>query len=116
MKEPVQVTLIQLRDYLLAQRPDKPIEMGTGYNVGPGCLMTQYGRERGFEFDYSSTVSKCWSNGDDAVAGLDGFVFDIFYRSGDNCETWEKADQIARRYSKNTCGYWQDMVKDKTNK
>ena len=114
MKEPVQVTLIQLRDYLLAQRPDKPINMGSGYNEGVGCLMTQYGRDHGFLFDYSSNSNMSWTDGKTVVATMDGGPFEIFYRPSDH--EYKDAYQIATRYPNNTCGYWMDLVKDKTNK
>lgn len=123
MKEPVKfccklVTLDQLRDYLLAQRPDKEIDMDTGHNKGVGCLMTQYGRDHDFDFYYSNSAGQEWRGRDDdsfyTVAILDGYVFNIFYNMED--PEYDAAKQIASRYSRYTCGYWQDMVKNKTNK
>ena len=118
MKEPVKVTLDQLRDYLLKKRPDAEIDMGTGDNRGVGCLMTQYGRDHEFTFDYSHATNQKWQGRDDngfyVEAVLDGYVFDIFYRDGDL--EYVAAKEIASRYSRYTCGYWQDMVKNKTNK
>lgn len=118
MKEPVKVTLIQLRDYLLAQSPDKPINMLTGYNEGCGCLMAQYGRDHEFTFEYCSSLQNKWTGKDNSgsytEAVLDGYVFDLFYRLED--PEYGAAYKIASRYSKYTCGYWMDMLKDKTNK
>ena len=118
MKEPVKVTLIQLRDYLLTKRPDDGIDMSTGGNVGVGCLMTQYGRDHEFLFGYSNASAQKWTghvdNGSYVEAVLDGYVFDIFYRPGD--PEYVAAKEIASRYSSFTCGYWMDMVKDKPNK
>lgn len=118
MNEPVKVTLVQLRDYLLTQRSDKLIEMTTGINDGPGCLMTQYGRDHEFTFNYSNSTERKWTYCDDygyhVEAVLDGYVFDLFFNHKD--KEFKAAKQIASRYSRNTCGYWQDMLKDKTNK
>lgn len=118
MKEPVKVTMIQLRDYLLAQRPDKPINMASGCNDGPGCLMTQYGRDHEFTFEYCSALQNNWTGKDNSgsytEAVLDGYVFDLFYRIEDL--EYDAAYKIGSRYSKDTCGYWMDMLKDKTNK
>lgn len=53
-------SLKDLRDFLLALPDDAPIEMETGFADGFGCLMTQYGRTRGWKFGYSSDLYAGW--------------------------------------------------------
>lgn len=45
------ITLQELRDFVVGQPDDAPVELydGTGNN-GPGCVLVQYARSKGIDF------------------------------------------------------------------
>jgi hypothetical protein len=59
-KDIPKVTLQELKEFLLSLPDDTPIDMANPfYNKGCGCLMTQYGKSKGWECDESDA----WGGG-----------------------------------------------------
>lgn len=51
------VTAEQIREYILAQNPERTVDMNNPYLPTPekaGCLLTQYGIDNGFDFNYTT--------------------------------------------------------------
>ena len=99
------VTLQDLADFLLALPDNAPIRMSCGEYRNPiGCLMTQYGKNKGWVFEYSYSDGIWEDKNYNVVARLDsnyGGVFELFHDSDGGEET---------RY---TTKPWKDLLKDK---
>lgn len=77
METPV-VTLNELKEFLLSLPDHAPLDMYDGDNLNIiGCLMTQYGRSKGWEFDWSYSYLGTWEKkNEEVVAKLEKpFVF-----------------------------------------
>jgi hypothetical protein len=61
------VTLKELTEWILQQDDDRPVNMGEIRPSDPcGCVMVQYGKEKGF--DFSIVTSFYWHNNNEIIA------------------------------------------------
>jgi len=59
METPI-VTLKELAKYLMDQPDSKVVIMSSCENAGTGCLMTQYGRDKGWDFTRAYALYQEW--------------------------------------------------------
>ncbi len=86
------VTIAELATYILEQDNDKPVYNGSGSINAPrgGCIMTQYGIERGFKFKRSFCAGGWVDERGNYVARLEvpdegyGDIFNRLFRFGAN--------------------------------
>jgi hypothetical protein len=72
------ITLIQLRDFLLYLPDDHLINMTTGSLEAKGmCLMSLYGKAKGFDFDYSSATMG-WTKNRKVITKIEDSVVSLF--------------------------------------
>jgi hypothetical protein len=103
------ISLNDLREFLLSLPDDAPINMSHGVNDDCGCLMTQYGRSIGLEFEETVDASRAresytWMQGYLTVAKIkeESSVFNLFL-------SWfSDTDGKANR---NVAGFWKAQLK-----
>lgn len=112
--EPHAVTISDLVEYIYAQPDEKEVYLSSGRNNSARkdcevCIMTQYGRDKGWEFTYTFVSSYSWpsprwiTNTDDLIAEVIDSS-DIFVTLFD--------DEIMRKYSNlNTYRILKDCLK-----
>ena len=107
------VTLQELADFLLALPDDAPINMYKGDSDAHcgGCLMTQYGKSKGWKFDHSYSTTGTWETPNEHIVAkvvnekgeqINSVLPTIFDR-----ET--NASFMPRRYD---AKHWKDLLKD----
>lgn len=102
------VTLQELADFLLALPDDAPINMYSGEYNDPysGCLMTQYGKAKGWNCTFSFSSSGTWENesSNTTVANVEcGNVLVSLFNKG---------EQVMAYVAK----HWKDLLKDEFKK
>lgn len=106
-------TLPDLADFLLALPDDAPINMydGDADALNHGCLMTQYGRSKGWKFDHSYSTTGTWETPNEHVVArvidetgkqIHSVLPSLFNRES-------RAEFMPRRYNAKP---WKDLLKD----
>lgn len=87
----IEIKLEELKSWILSQPNDKEVRMHqTTYN-SCGCVMVQYGKEKGIDFDYVSSIS--FTKDHDWVATMDRQIYELFdgnWSKATNCITYGK--------------------------
>jgi hypothetical protein len=78
----IKVTKQEMIRFIKAQRNDRPVNMGNGHAKdhipnADCCVMTHFGRSRGWWFDFSNSVGR-WEFGYQTIAELEVGIFDLF--------------------------------------
>lgn len=65
------VTLQDIADFLLSKDDNHKFDNATCHNDGTGCLMTQFARDKGWEFSDSYSSFWEWDNDEETIAKVE---------------------------------------------